>query len=71
MPSGIEDGGPAFLPVHLVGIVAMGLPILDNCDLEGVSEAAAARERWTFLVTVAPLAVEGGTASPVNPVATF
>jgi kynurenine formamidase len=71
MPSGIEDGGPAFLPVHLVAIVAMGLPILDNCDLETVSEAAAARERWTFLLTVAPLAVEGGTGSPVNPVATF
>jgi hypothetical protein len=59
------------LPVHLIAIVAMGLPILDNCDLEAISEAAAARERWTFLLTVAPLAVEGGTGSPVNPVATF
>ena len=71
MPSGIESAGPGFLPVHLVAIVAMGLPILDNCDLEAVSEAAAARERWTFLLTVAPLAVEGGTGSPVNPIATF
>jgi hypothetical protein len=49
----------------------MGVPILDNCDLEAVGEAAAARRRWAFLLTVAPLAVEGGTGSPVNPLATF
>lgn len=58
------------MPVHWV-VVAMGTPILDNLDLEAVSEAAAARKRWSFLLTVAPLAVEGGTGSPVNPLATF
>jgi len=47
------------------------MPILDNCDFEAVSEAAQARKRWAFLLTVAPLAVEGGTGSPVNPLATF
>jgi len=59
------------MPVHWVCIVAMGTPILDNCDLEKVSEEANARKRWVFLLTVAPLAVEGGTGSPVNPLATF
>jgi kynurenine formamidase len=59
------------LPVHWVVVVAMGMPILDNCDFEAVSEAAAARKRWSFLLTVGPLAVEGGTGSPVNPLATF
>jgi kynurenine formamidase len=68
MPSGVE--GVEF-PVHVVVLVAMGTPILDNCDLEAVSEAAAARKRWTFLLTVGPLAVPGGTGSPVNPLATF
>jgi kynurenine formamidase len=68
MPSGIEGFE---LPVHWVSIVAMGMPILDNCDLEPVSAAANARKRWSFLLTVAPLAVEGGTGSPVNPLATF
>jgi kynurenine formamidase len=68
LPSGIEGFE---LPVHWVVVVAMGVPILDNCDLEAVSEAAAARKRWSFLLTVAPLAVEGGTGSPVNPLATF
>jgi kynurenine formamidase len=59
------------LPVHWVCVVAMGTPILDNCDLEKVSEEANARKRWAFLLTVAPLAVEGGTGSPVNPLAVF
>jgi kynurenine formamidase len=68
LPSGVE-GFP--MPVHWVVIVAMGTPILDNCDFEALSEAAAARQRWSFLLTVAPLAVDGGTGSPVNPLATF
>jgi hypothetical protein len=68
MPSGVEG---VRLPVHLITIVAMGVPIIDNCDLEGVSEVAAGRNRWVFLLTAAPLAVEGGTGSPINPTATF
>jgi kynurenine formamidase len=59
------------LPVHWVCGVAMGMPILDNCDLEKLSAEANARKRWSFLLTVAPLAVEGGTGSPVNPLATY
>ncbi|MFI5458349.1 MAG: cyclase family protein [Isosphaerales bacterium] len=68
LPSGVEG---VELPVHWVTVVAMGVPILDNCDLEALSEATNARQRWSFLLTVAPLAVEGGTGSPVNPLATF
>ncbi len=68
MPSGVEG---VMLPVHLITIVAIGTPILDNCDLEPLAEAAATRNRWEFMLTVAPLAVEGGTGSPVNPIATF
>ncbi len=68
MPSGVEG---VDLPVHWVAMVAMGMPILDNCDLEKASEAAQARKRWAFLLTVAPLAVEGGTGSPVNPLAVY
>jgi hypothetical protein len=68
LPSGVEGFQ---LPVHWVAVVAMGMPILDNCDLEAVSEVAKARKGWTFLLTVAPLAIEGSTGSPVNPLATF
>jgi hypothetical protein len=45
--------------------------LLDNCDLEALGEAAAARKRWDFLLTLAPIPVVGGTGSPVNPIATF
>ena len=68
MPSGVKG---SLLPVHMVLIVGMGTPILDVLDLEAVSEAAASRQRWEFLLTVAPLAVPGGTGSPLNPIATF
>jgi hypothetical protein len=49
----------------------MGTPIFDNFDFEAVSEAAAKKNRWAFLISVAPLDVPGGTGSPVNPVAIF
>jgi kynurenine formamidase len=68
LPSGVEG---VALPVHWLTVVAMGVPILDNCDLEALGDAAATRQRWSFLLSVAPLAVEGGTGSPVNPLATF
>jgi kynurenine formamidase len=68
LPSGV-DGFE--LPVHWVCGVAMGCPILDNCDLEKLGDEAAARKRWAFMLTVAPLVVEGGTGSPVNPLAMY
>jgi kynurenine formamidase len=57
--------------VHDFALVYLGVHIFDNCDLEALAEAAAARKRWDFLLTVAPLAIRGGTGSPVNPIATF
>jgi len=49
----------------------MGMPIFDNLDLEAVSKEAAARKRWEFLVTAAPVPVPGETGSVLNPIATF
>ena len=51
--------------------VYLGIHLLDNCDLEALGEAAAARKRWDFLLTMAPIPVVGGTGSPINPIATF
>jgi len=59
------------LPVHSVALVAMGLHLLDNLELGHLADACVAEERWEFLLTVAPLVIERGTASPVNPIATF
>ncbi len=58
-------------PIHQLVMVAMGTPMIDQCELEELAKACAARKRWTFLFTVAPLRVKGGTGSPVNPIATF
>ena len=67
-PSGIEG---IVEPIHALVLVAMGMPIFDNLDLEAVSKEAAKRNRWDFLVTAAPLAIPGATGSPLNPIATF
>jgi kynurenine formamidase len=68
LPSGIT--GVDF-PIHQLLLVAMGTPMFDQCDLEAVSTAAIARNRWTFLVTAAPLRVSGGTGGALNLTATF
>jgi kynurenine formamidase len=68
MPSGVEG---VQQPIHQLLLVAMGVMIFDNCDLEALSEAAANKKRWEFLLTAAPLPVTGGTGSPLNPIATF
>jgi kynurenine formamidase len=67
-PSHIRD---VRLPIHTVGIVAMGLHLLDNLELDALATACSDEERSEFLLAVAPLVLEGGTASPVNPIATF
>jgi len=65
-PSGINN---VRLPIHTVGIVAMGLSLLDNLELEGLAVACREEGRSAFLISVAPLVLLRGTASPVNPIA--
>lgn len=57
--------------VHDFALLYLGIHLFDNCDLEALADAAAARKRWDFLFTAAPLAIPGGTGSPINPIATF
>jgi kynurenine formamidase len=57
--------------VHDFALVHLGIHLFDNCDLEALGDAAAARNRWEFLLTAAPLPIPGGTGSPLNPIATF
>ena len=49
----------------------MGLWLLDNLNLEEIANACLERKRWEFMLTVAPLRVQGGTGSPINPIAMF
>jgi kynurenine formamidase len=57
--------------VHDFALLYLGVHIFDNCDLEALAEAASAHNRWEFLLTAAPLPIQGGTGSPANPIATF
>jgi len=68
VPSRVEGQN---LPIHSVAIVAMGLHLIDNLDLEGLALACAEEKRWEFLLTLAPLVLFRGTASPLNPIALF
>jgi kynurenine formamidase len=64
-PSGVPAAA------HDFSLIYLGIHLIDNCDLEMLSEAAAARKRWDFLLTMAPIPIVGGTGSPINPIATF
>jgi kynurenine formamidase len=59
------------MPIHQVGIVAMGLWILDNANLEDLAEACAFFGRWEFMININPLKLSNTTGSPVNPIAVF
>lgn len=58
-------------PIHQVGIVAMGMWILDNPNLEDLAAACRERNRWEFFLTINPLRLSNTTGSPVNPIAIF
>ncbi|HYR89394.1 MAG TPA: cyclase family protein [Terriglobia bacterium] len=57
--------------VHNFALTILGIHLLDRADFDAVSEAAAARNRWEFMLTIAPLPIPRGTGSPVNPIAMF
>ena len=59
------------LPVHTLLITGLGINILDNQDLERLSETAEKLKRWEFLLLINPVPVTGGTGSPLNTLAVF
>jgi len=59
------------MPTHVIGIVGMGMWIIDNADFEELSNRCADRGRWEFALSVAPLQLSGATGSPVNPLVIF
>jgi kynurenine formamidase len=67
-PSGYDN---VLMPVHAVALVAMGLWMVDNCDLEACATTATELGQWDFQLAVAPVRFAGTSGSPVNPIATF
>ena len=68
---GLPNPLPISHPLHVHNVVLpyLGMPIVDNADLEPIAAACAALGRWDFQLTIAPLVIEGATGSPVNPIA--
>ena len=58
-------------PLHKLALVAMGVSVFDNLDFERAIDQARRLNRYEFLFTAAPLRIEKGTGSPLNPLAIF
>jgi len=69
----VPTGLPASVlnPLHRLALVAMGVAIFDNLDFERAVEQARRLNRYEFLFTAAPLRIDKGTGSPLNPLAIF
>ena len=70
---GLPNPLPIDHPLHVHNVVLpyLGMPIVDNADLEPIAGTCQELGRWEFLLTIAPLVIEGATGSPVNPIALF
>jgi kynurenine formamidase len=68
-PSGLTP--PIAIPLHRLALVAMGVSIFDNLDFERAVEQARRLNRYEFLFMAAPLRIDKGTGSPLNPLAIF
>lgn len=74
---GPNDVAPSGLPqavglgLHQLALVAMGVSIFDNLDFERAAEQARRLNRYEFLFMAAPLRIEKGMGSPLNPLAIF
>ncbi|GAA4489118.1 cyclase family protein [Actinoallomurus oryzae] len=74
---GTDGPGDAFpvpvddcrLPVHVLALVYLGVHLVHSMALDELAEALAAEGRDDFMLILAPLAVPGGTGSPITPVA--
>lgn len=65
-PSGYDWVG---MPVHKVGLVAMGLCLMDSCQFEDLLAQCQRLNRWEFMFVVAPLRFRYATGSPTTPLA--
>ena len=59
------------LPLHRLALVSLGVGIFDNLDFGDAADVAQRLGRYEFLFMAAPLRIEMGMGSPLNPIATF
>ena len=68
LPSGYSS---VFLPIHTCAQAAIGLWLIDHCDLWPVAQTAERLQQWDFLLSVSPIRFQATSGSAVNPIATF
>jgi kynurenine formamidase len=66
-----NDCDAVMYPIHTLGMNAIGLHFMDSLQFEDLAEACEREKRWEFMTVIAPLRLERGTGSPVNPIAIF
>jgi hypothetical protein len=59
------------LPLHQIGLVAMGLVLLDNTEVSRVARIGAESGRYAFMLACAPLRLPRATGSHTNPLALY
>ncbi len=59
----------AYLPVHLLHLVEMGMTQGQNWVLDALADDCASDGRYAFLLDATPLPLTNGLGSPLNPVA--
>ncbi len=55
------------LPLHMLGIIGMGLWLIDAANFEELAFECARLNRWEFMFVMAPLRFPHATGSPANP----
>lgn len=63
------DGEVFAIPLHGALMRDLGIVLTEIAWLEDLADDSATDGQYTFLYIAAPLKIEGGTGSPVNPVA--
>ncbi len=58
-------------PIHVLAVNAMGVHLMDYLNFEDLARQCERMRRWEFLFVAAPLRIDGGTGSPLNPLAIF
>lgn len=64
---GVRDPHSGIMHRALIGL--LGMPIGELWHLDALAAACATDQRWSFLLTMAPLSVVGGVGSPANAIA--
>ncbi|HLJ17775.1 MAG TPA: cyclase family protein [Bryobacteraceae bacterium] len=71
LPSGYDLPSTLSFPYHRLALASLGVDLFDNLDYERAVEEARRLNRYEFLFSAAPLRVDKGTGSPLNPLAIF